>query len=72
MRDETAAEAPLAGIRRRTDEVRAGVDELRGELADEGARGGTADHGEHTDEILAELVCSDDEVLDLRVAGAVW
>lgn len=37
-----------------------------------GARGGAADYGEHTDEILAELGYSDDDVLDLRVAGAVW
>ena len=37
-----------------------------------GARGAAADYGEHTDEILAELGYSDDEVLDLRVAGAVW
>ena len=42
------------------------VDEFRG------ARGGTADYGEHTDEILAELGYSDDEAVDLRVAGAVW
>ncbi len=37
-----------------------------------GARGTAADYGEHTDEILAELGYSDDDVLDLRVAGAVW
>lgn len=42
------------------------VDDFRG------VRGGTADYGEHTDEILCELGYSDDEVLDLRVAGAVW
>lgn len=42
------------------------VDDFRG------ARGGTADYGEHTDEILAELGYSDDEVLDLRVADAIW
>ena len=42
------------------------VDEFRG------ARGVAADYGEHTDQILAELGYGDDEVVDLRVAGAVW
>ena len=42
------------------------VDEFRG------ARGGTADYGEHTDEILAELGYDDEQVLDLKAANAVW
>ena len=42
------------------------VDEFRG------ARGSTADYGEHTDEILAELGYDDEQVLDLKAAGAVW
>ena len=42
------------------------VDEHRG------TRGSTADYGEHTDEILAELGYSDDEVLELKIANAVW
>ena len=37
-----------------------------------GARGAAASYGEHTDEVLAELGYSDDEIIDLRVAGAVW
>ena len=36
------------------------VDEFRG------ARGGTADYGEHTDEILAELGYDAEQVLELR------
>ena len=42
------------------------VDEFRG------ARGSTADYGEHTDEILAELGYDDEQILDLRAANAVW
>ena len=42
------------------------VDEFRG------ARGSTADYGEHTDEILAELGYDDEQVLDLKAASAVW
>ena len=42
------------------------VDEFRG------ARGSTADYGEHTDEILAELGYDDEQVLDLKAANAVW
>ena len=37
-----------------------------------GARGLAADYGEHTDEVLAELGFTDDEVIGLKVAGAVW
>ena len=42
------------------------VDEFRG------ARGSTADYGEHTDEILAELGYDDEQVLNLKAASAVW
>ena len=42
------------------------VDEFRG------MRGGTADYGEHTDEILAELGYSDEQILELKIADAVW
>ncbi|WP_420444220.1 CaiB/BaiF CoA transferase family protein [Candidatus Poriferisodalis sp.] len=42
------------------------VDEFRG------ARGSTADYGEHTYEILAELGYDDEQVLDLKAANAVW
>ena len=42
------------------------VDEFRG------VRGGTADYGEHTDEILAELGYSDEQIVELRIADAVW
>ncbi|MDG2114421.1 MAG: CoA transferase, partial [Actinomycetota bacterium] len=37
-----------------------------------GARGAAAEYGEHTDELLAEYGYSDDEILDLRINGAVW
>jgi len=42
------------------------VDEFRG------VRGGTADYGEHTDEILAELDYDDEQILELKIANAVW
>ncbi len=37
-----------------------------------GARGAAAEYGEHTDEILHELGYSDEEIIDLKVADAVW
>lgn len=37
-----------------------------------GVRGTAAEYGEHTDELLAEYGYSDDEILDLRINGAVW
>lgn len=37
-----------------------------------GARGGTADYGEHTDEILGDLGYTDEQILELKVADAVW
>ena len=37
-----------------------------------GARGGTADYGEHTDDVLAELGYGDDEILALRIDGSIW
>ncbi|MDG2113584.1 MAG: CoA transferase, partial [Actinomycetota bacterium] len=37
-----------------------------------GARGLAADYGQHTDEVLAELGYDDDEVLQLKIDGAVW
>ena len=37
-----------------------------------GVRGTAAEYGEHTDELLAEYGYTDDEILDLRVAGAIW
>ncbi len=42
------------------------VDEFRG------VRGSTADYGEHTDEILAELGYDDEQILELKIANAVW
>jgi crotonobetainyl-CoA:carnitine CoA-transferase CaiB-like acyl-CoA transferase len=37
-----------------------------------GARTTAAGYGEHTDEVLAELGLTEDEVVGLRVDGAVW
>ena len=37
-----------------------------------GARGGAAEYGQHTDELLGELGFDDDEVLVLKTTGAVW
>lgn len=37
-----------------------------------GIRGTAADYGEHTDELLAEYGYDDDEIIDLKVNGAVW
>jgi crotonobetainyl-CoA:carnitine CoA-transferase CaiB-like acyl-CoA transferase len=37
-----------------------------------GHRATAAEYGEHTDEILAELGFDEEELVDLRVAGAVW
>ncbi len=42
------------------------VDDFRG------ARGSTAEYGEHTDEILTELGYSDEQILELKIADAVW
>lgn len=42
------------------------VDEFRG------VRGGTADYGEHTEQILAELGYDTDQILELKAANAVW
>ncbi|MEZ5237194.1 MAG: CaiB/BaiF CoA transferase family protein [Acidimicrobiia bacterium] len=37
-----------------------------------GVRGLAAEYGQHTDEVLAELGFSEDEILDLKVAEAIW
>jgi crotonobetainyl-CoA:carnitine CoA-transferase CaiB-like acyl-CoA transferase len=37
-----------------------------------GARTTAAGYGEHTDEVLAELGLTEDEVVELRVDGAIW
>lgn len=37
-----------------------------------GVRGLAADYGEHTDEVLAELGYSEDEIIEMKVAGAIW
>lgn len=37
-----------------------------------GARASTADYGEHTDAVLAELGYDEDQVVELRLAGAIW
>ena len=42
------------------------VDEFRG------VRGSTADYGEHTHEILAELGYDDEQILNLKAANTVW
>lgn len=42
------------------------VDDFRG------ARGNTADYAEHSDEVLAELGYSSDDIIQLKVDGAVW
>ena len=37
-----------------------------------GSRGVAAEYGEHTDEVLAELGYDDEELLRLRIDGAIW
>jgi CoA:oxalate CoA-transferase len=37
-----------------------------------GVRGGVAEYGEHTDELLTELGFDDEAVLTLRTEGAIW
>ena len=37
-----------------------------------GVRGGVADYGQHTDEVLHGLGLDDDAILDLRMNGAIW
>ena len=37
-----------------------------------GVRGLAAAYGEHTDEVLAQLGFDEDEIVELKVAGAVW
>lgn len=37
-----------------------------------GVRGLAAGYAEHTDAVLAELGYTDDEILDLKIAEAVW
>lgn len=37
-----------------------------------GVRGATASYGEHTDEVLAELGYTEDELLQLRIDNAIW
>ena len=37
-----------------------------------GVRGGTAEYGEHTDELLEAMGYDDDAVLQLRASGAIW
>ncbi|MCC6437795.1 MAG: CoA transferase [Acidimicrobiales bacterium] len=37
-----------------------------------GVRGLAGEYGEHTDEVLAQLGFTEDEIVELKVAGAVW
>ena len=37
-----------------------------------GVRGAAAEYAEHTDEVLAELGYSEDEIIDLKASEAIW
>jgi len=37
-----------------------------------GRRSAAADYGEHTDAVLTELGYGEEQLVDLRVAGAIW